>query len=204
MYAQETDSPYPPEVMLSHSFFMRHTELFFTFYRSKMIYRDAQANAAHIALSKLERQGRLSAVVTQNIDGLHQEAGSRSVYELHGSVHRNYCMDCRTSYDLDYVVASSSIVPKCSGCGGIVKPDVVLYEEPLHEETWEGAARKISEADVLIVGGTSLTVHPAAQLVRYYQGDSFIIINRDETPYDAYASIVCRDSIGEVLREAVL
>jgi NAD-dependent deacetylase len=202
LYSGEGDSPYPPEVMLSRSFFIRHPELFYSFYRSKMIYRDALPNAAHRALALLEQAGKLSAVVTQNIDGLHQAAGSRTVYELHGSVHRNFCMDCRKFYGLEYVVDYAGDVPRCEACGGIVKPDVVLYEEPLDQEVWEGAARHIASADVLIVGGTSLTVYPAAGLIRLFPGSRLVIINRDETPYDAYASVVCREAIGSVLGEA--
>ncbi|WP_274362304.1 NAD-dependent protein deacylase [Paenibacillus thermotolerans] len=203
LYAGGSGTPVPPETILSRSFFVRQPEAFYTFYRSKMIYREARPNAAHRALAELERRGKLSAVVTQNIDGLHQAAGSRTVFELHGSVHRNYCMSCRAFYDLDYIVDSEDAVPVCSACGGTVKPDVVLYEEPLDAATWEGAAEQIAKADVLIVGGTSLTVHPAASLVTYYQGDKFIIINRDETPYDEYASVICRESIGSVLGDAV-
>lgn len=188
---------YPPEQMLSHTFFMRHTAEFFDFYRDKMLNLQAQPNAAHRRLAELERQGKLSAVVTQNIDGLHQAAGSRNVLELHGSVLRNYCMDCGKSYDVGYILESSG-VPRCS-CGGIVKPDVVLYEEGLNQAVIEAALDAIASADMLIVGGTSLTVYPAASLVDYYRGDRLVLINKGATSMDGKADLVIGQPIGETL-----
>lgn len=190
---------YPPEVMLSHSFFMKHTKEFYKFYKNKMIYKDALPNLAHIALAKLEEQNKLKAVITQNIDGLHQLAGSKNVLELHGSVCRNYCMQCGESYSLDYVMDSKDIVPKCDKCGGIIKPDVVLYEEGLDTDTLQSAVEYIKKADVLIVGGTSLVVYPAAGLVEYYGGNKLVLINKSTTPYDRAANLVIQDSIGKVL-----
>ncbi|NLO82694.1 MAG: NAD-dependent protein deacylase [Clostridiales bacterium] len=203
LYSQKGKKSYPPEVMLSHSFFISHPEEFYEFYKSKMIYRDAKPNPAHIALARLEEQGKLKAVITQNIDGLHQVAGSKNVLELHGSVHRNYCMECGKNYDLDYVINSESIVPRCEKCGGIVRPDVVLYEESLDMDVLYKAVDYISRADVLIVGGTSLVVYPAAGLVDYYRGDKLILINKTATPYDRRANIVIHDSIGKVLSCAI-
>lgn len=195
LYHQKFD--YPPEEILSHSFFFRHTEYFYRFYREKMLPLDAQPNAAHRKLAELERAGKLRAVVTQNIDGLHQKAGSHAVYELHGSVLRNYCTKCGKFHSPEFIRDSSGL-PRCA-CGGLIKPDVVLYEEGLDEATVSGAIRAISEADVLIVGGTSLTVYPAAGLLRYYRGNRLVLINRDETPYDGYANLIFRDPIGQVL-----
>ena len=191
-----------PEEMLSHTFFMAHTEEFFEFYKSKMIYRDARPNDAHLALARLERAGRLKAVITQNIDGLHQEAGSREVLELHGSVHRNYCMNCRRFHGLDHVLQSEGI-PKCESCGGIVKPDVVLYEEALDMDLLGRARRYIEQADVLIVAGTSLRVYPAAGLVQFFGGRHLVLINKSPTPYDHAATLVIHDSIGETLKACV-
>lgn len=196
LYHQHYD--YPPETILSHSFFMEKPEAFYRFYRAKMLCPQARPNAAHQKLAQLERAGKLMAVVTQNIDGLHQKAGSRTVYELHGATARNYCMDCHQFYDEDFI-AQSEGVPRCSVCGGVVKPDVVLYEEGLDQETVEAAVLAISRADVLLVGGTSLTVYPAAGLLRFYQGDKLVLINRDATPYDGRADLVIHDSIGTVL-----
>ena len=188
---------YPPETMLSHTFYEKHPEEFFRFYRDKLLNLDAQPNAAHRKLAELERAGKLSAVVTQNIDGLHQKAGSKRVYELHGSVLRNYCERCGKAYSAEYMRDSEG-VPHCS-CGGRIKPDVVLYEESLDQTVIEGAVRAIADAEVLIVGGTSLTVYPAAGLIRYYRGNKLVLINRDETPYDTYANLIFRDPIGKVL-----
>jgi NAD-dependent deacetylase len=196
LYHQSYD--WPPETILSHTFFERKPEEFFRFYRDKMLMFGAQPNAAHLKLAELERAGKLKAVVTQNIDGLHQQAGSQTVYELHGSVHRNYCMKCHQFYDGEFIARSQG-VPKCPVCGGVVKPDVVLYEEGLDQETMEAALLAISRADMLIIGGTSLVVYPAAGLVRYYQGHKLVLINRDETPYDRQADLVIHDSIGKVL-----
>ncbi len=190
---------YPPEVMLSRSFFESHMEEFYDFYRAKMLYLDAQPNDAHKKLAELERAGKLSAVVTQNIDGLHQKAGSKRVYELHGSVHRNYCLKCRRQYDAEFIRNSTGI-PRCS-CGGVVKPDVVLYEEGLDQATLAGAVEAIARADMLIVGGTSLAVYPAAGLVDYYRGNRLVLINRSATPLDRGANLVVSGSIGRVLSQ---
>lgn len=188
----------PPETILSHTYFEGHTGDFYRFYRDKMICLDAKPNAAHLKLAELERAGKLRAVVTQNIDGLHQRAGSQAVYELHGSVHRNYCTKCRAFYGVDFIQAGEG-VPLCPVCGGVVKPDVVLYEEGLDQDTVEGAVRAIAGADVLIVGGTSLVVYPAAGLINYYRGNRLVLINRDPTPCDGQADLVIHDSIGKVL-----
>ena len=196
LYNQKYDEP--PETILSHTYFTRRTEDFYRFYRDKMLCLDAEPNAAHLKLAELERAGKLRAVVTQNIDGLHQKAGSQVVYELHGSVHRNYCTKCRAFYGVEFI-AEGEGVPCCPVCGGLVKPDVVLYEEGLDQDTIEGAVRAIAGADVLIVGGTSLVVYPAAGLINYYRGNKLILINRDATPYDQEADLVIHESIGRVL-----
>lgn len=188
---------YPPEVILSHTFFELHPAEFFDFYRAKMLCLDAKPNAAHWKLAEMERKGKLHGLVTQNIDGLHRAAGSRELFELHGCVHRNYCMDCGKCYDAQFILHSSGI-PRCE-CGGVVKPDVVLYEEPLDEATARGAMRVISEADVLIVAGTSLNVYPAAGYLSYFRGRELVVINRDATPADADATLVIREPVGEVL-----
>ncbi len=191
-----------PEEMLSHSFFMRHTDTFFDYYKNNLIYRIAEPNKAHRALAKLEAEGKLRAVITQNIDGLHQKAGSRSVFELHGSVLRNYCMDCGEFYDLDYIMDEANCdggIPKCKKCGGTVKPDVVLYEEALDDDCMMGAIRAIQQADTLIIGGTSLVVYPAAGLIRYFGGNKLVLINKQATPYDSQADLVINDSIGKVM-----
>ena len=192
----------PPEEMLSHTFFMRNTEKFYDFYRSTMIYPDAQPNDAHKALAKLEAAGKLTAIVTQNIDGLHQAAGSKRVYEVHGSVHRNYCMKCHKAFSLDEVMAMKGI-PRCDKCGGVIKPDVVLYEESLDEDAINGSIEAIRQADMLIVGGTSLNVYPAAGFVSYYKGSRLVLINKSATSYDKYADLLIHDSIGKVLSQAV-
>lgn len=195
LYNQKYD--YPPEVILSHTFFVNHTEEFYKFYRDKMIYDDAKPNITHKVLAELEKSGKLKAIVTQNIDGLHQMAGSKTVYELHGSIHRNYCTKCHKFYGLDFIKNSSKI-PICD-CGGTVKPDVVLYEEGLNENILLNAIKAISEADVLIVGGTSLSVYPAAGLIKYYKGNKLILINKTSTPYDKNANLVIYDSLGNVM-----
>ena len=195
LYHQKFD--YPPETILSHTFFYRNPEYFFRFYREKMLPLDVQPNAAHLKLAGLERAGKLRAIVTQNIDGLHQKAGSKNVFELHGSVYRNYCEKCGKFYGPEYIRDSTG-VPRCT-CGGRIKPDVVLYEEGLDQKVLEGAVRAIADADVLIVGGTSLTVYPAAGLIQYYRGQKLVLINRDETQYDSYADLIFRDPIGRVL-----
>ena len=190
---------YPPEEILSHTFFINHTEEFFKFYKEKMNSLKHEPNVTHIKLAELEKEGKLKAVVTQNIDGLHQKAGSKNVYELHGSVLRNYCMKCHKFYDAEYVFNSSG-VPKCS-CGGIIKPDVVLYEEALDEETSEKSVYAIAHADLLIVGGTSLTVYPASGLINYFRGKNLVLINRDTTPFDNRADLVINESLGKVFEE---
>ena len=189
---------YPPETILSHTFWEENPEEFYRFYRDKLIVKGAKPNAAHLRLAKLEREGRLKAVVTQNIDGLHQAAGSKTVYELHGSVHRNHCMKCRRFYGLDFLLETGG-VPRCPACGGVVKPDVVLYEECLDETTMVGAVEAIAGADMLIIGGTSLAVYPAAGLIRYYRGNRLALINKSATPYDREAGLVINASLGEVL-----
>ena len=194
MYNQQFE--YPPETIISHSFYERDPEYFFRFYREKMLPLGFAPNITHRVLTRWEEEGRLSAVVTQNIDGLHQKAGSQTVFELHGSVLRNYCTRCRKFHSAEFVKNAPG-VPRCS-CGGIVKPDVVLYEEALNDETVEGAVSAISDADLLIVAGTSLTVYPAAGLIRYYGGDRLVLINRDPTPYDSRADLVFHDSLGEI------
>ena len=191
-----------PEQILSHTFFMRKPEIFYDFYKSTMVYREAEPNEAHKALAKLEKIGKLKAVVTQNIDGLHQKAGSEKVYELHGTIMKNYCMKCGQLYDLDYVTASEG-VPRCEKCGGMVKPDVVLYEEGLDDTTISKSVRAIAEADVLIIGGTSLNVYPAAGFINYYHGNKLVLINKSETPYDHEANLLIHDSIGKVLKACV-
>ena len=189
---------YPPETIISHSFYRRNPEEFYRFYKDKMIFADAKPNAAHKKLAELEAAGKLKAVVTQNIDGLHQMAGSRNVIELHGSVHRNYCEKCHAFYDLDYIVNSDG-VPKCEKCGGTVKPDVVLYEEALDEDNMSRALQYISEADTLIIGGTSLVVYPAAGLIRYFRGRKLVVINMSPTQSDSNADLLIADKIGDVL-----
>ncbi|MBP3384486.1 MAG: NAD-dependent protein deacylase [Firmicutes bacterium] len=191
-----------PETMLSHSFFMHHMETFYDYYKNNLIYTEAQPNAAHIALAELEKQGKLTGVVTQNIDGLHQLAGSEKVFELHGSVLRNYCMDCGEFYDLDYIMDEENcenLIPKCRKCGGVVKPDVVLYEEMLDDDVVSGAIDAIRNADTMIVGGTSLVVYPAAGLINYFKGKDLILINKSHTQYDDRATLAIHDSIGKVL-----
>lgn len=191
--------------MISHSFFMQDTETFFDYYKKNMLYPDAQPGPAHMALAKLEKLGKLKAVITQNIDDLHQKAGNSKVYELHGSVMRNYCMDCGASYSLDYILDKdhcSGSVPRCCKCQGIVKPDVVLYEEPLNDTVMVDAVKAISEADMMIVGGTSLVVYPAAGLIRYFGGKHLVVINKGATSYDKQADLVINESLGAVLGEA--
>ena len=193
--------PYPAETMLSHSFYVHRTAEFFDFYKTVMLYPDAQPNAAHRVLAKMERDGHLAACVTQNIDGLHQKAGGRTVYELHGSVLRNTCERCGERYGLETVMRAPG-VPKCEKCGGTVKPDVVLYEESLDTDTVNGAVRAIRAADLLIVGGTSLAVYPAAGLIDYYRGGRLVLVNLQPTPADSHADLVIHGKIGEVLTAA--
>ncbi|NEU06408.1 NAD-dependent protein deacylase [Clostridium senegalense] len=193
----------PPEVMLSHSFFKSNTDEFFRFYKDKMIFKDAKPNLAHKALAKLEEVGKLNAIITQNIDGLHQLAGSKNVLELHGSVHRNYCMGCNKFHNLDYILKSNNNIPVCEVCGDTVKPDVVLYEESLDSDILRKSILSVSQADTFIVGGTSLVVYPAAGLLEYFKGKNLILINKEATPYDNKANLVIKDSIGKVLSEAL-
>ncbi|WP_293971426.1 NAD-dependent protein deacylase [uncultured Ruminococcus sp.] len=195
LYNQKYD--YPPEQILSHTFFMHNTEEFYRFYRDKMLCLDKKPNKAHLKLAELERAGKLTAVVTQNIDGLHQAAGSKKVYELHGSVLRNYCMKCGKFHSADYIKNSNG-VPKCE-CGGVIKPDVVLYEEGLDDSTVSGALSAIQSADTLIIAGTSLTVYPAAGFISYFKGNNIVLINRDETPFDSKANLVFHEKVGELL-----
>lgn len=205
LYNQKNQYPYPPEVMLSRSFFDSHPKEFFQFYFDRMIALDAVPNPAHYALAKLEKEGKLSAVITQNIDGLHQKAGSVNVLELHGSVLRNYCMSCGKYYGLEDVLKlrDENVIPRCELDQSIIKPDVVLYEEGLDQEVLSQAVYEISHCDTLIVGGTSLVVYPAAGLLQYFRGRHLVLINRDATPYDDRADLVIRDSIGRTLSEAV-
>ena len=194
LYNQQYD--YPPETIISHSFYRKNPEEFYRFYKNKMLFPDAQPNAAHKALAKLEPQGKVRAVITQNIDGLHQAAGSKAVLELHGSVHRNYCTRCGKFFGLSDILGMNG-VPRCE-CGGIIKPDVVLYEEGLDQETLQKAVRYIQNAEILIIGGTSLTVYPAAGLIDYYRGKKLVLINKTATPMDERADLVISAPIGEV------
>lgn len=190
---------YPPEVILSHSFFTRNPAEFFRFHRDKILHPNAKPNAAHLKLAELEQAGKLKAVVTQNIDNLHQLAGSQNVLELHGSVYRNYCLECGKQYDLQFILESTG-VPYCT-CGGIVRPDVVLYEEGLDSDVLSMAVHYIAQADMLIIGGTSLAVYPAAGLIRYYNGNRLVLINKTPTSFDRQAQLVIHDSIGKVLEQ---
>ena len=196
LYHQQYD--YPPETILSHTFFARNPEEFFRFYRAKMLCLDAKPNAAHLKLAELEAAGKLKAVITQNIDGLHQAAGSREVLELHGSVHRNYCQRCGKSFSARDILQSTG-VPRCDACGGVIKPDVVLYEESLDADVLNRAVQHLRRADLLLVGGTSLAVYPAAGLLQYYGGSRLVLLNKSATPYDSNADLVLREPIGEVL-----
>lgn len=200
LYSQSYDCP--PETILSHDFFVYNTEEFYRFYKAKMLCLDAKPNSAHLFLAKIEKQGKLTGVVTQNIDGLHQKAGSKLVFELHGSVHRNYCQKCHKLYDAQYILHSDS-VPKCS-CGGKIKPDVVLYDEILDEEIFEGAINAIKKSDTMIVAGTSLTVYPAANLIHYFNGENLILINREETGLEKAADLVICGNVGEVFSKIVI
>jgi len=192
---------YPPETILSHSFFMENTEEFYRFYKEKMLYPGAKPNDAHKALAELEKQGKLKAVITQNVDGLHTQAGSKNVLELHGSALRNLCMSCKECYTVDIIIKSDGI-PLCK-CGGTIKPDVVLYEEGLNADVMSKATKAIHDADVLIVGGTSLNVYPAAGMINYYRGDKLILINQSETSFDKYANLIIREKIGLALGSAI-
>lgn len=193
-----------PEDILSHSFFMSNTEEFFDFYRNNMLFSNAKPNKAHLALAELEKKGILKAVVTQNIDGLHQAAGSKNVLELHGSVLRNHCMNCGEKFSMEYILNSRDAVPKCNKCNSTVRPDVTLYEESLDMDVLNSAIAYIKEADVLIVGGTSLAVYPAAGLIDYYKGNKLVLINKSTTSYDVRANLIINESIGKVLDEAIV
>ena len=203
LYSAQKEYGCSPEEILSHTFFMRHMQIFFDYYKKNLIYPEAQPNDAHKALAHLEAEGKLKAVVTQNIDGLHQKAGSKKVFELHGSVLRNYCMDCGQPYDVEYIMDDKNCrdgIPRCKECGGVVKPDVVLYEEMLDDSCINGAVEAISRADTLIIGGTSLVVYPAAGLIRYFRGNNLVLINKQATPYDSKADLVINDKIGKVMK----
>ena len=197
LYNQQYD--YPPETILSHTFFIRNTDEFYKFYKAKMNSLNYEPNITHIKLAELENKGKLKAVITQNIDGLHQKAGSKNVYELHGSTLRNYCMNCNKFYDAEYVFNADG-VPKCS-CGGIIKPDVVLYQEGLNQDILRTSVEAIADADMLIIAGTSLTVQPASSLINYFKGKNLVLINRDATQYDYKADLVINDSLGKVFSE---
>lgn len=202
LYSKKLNRNFTPEQAVSHTFFMRYPEEFFDFYKENLVYLDAQPNGCHIALAKLEEVGKLKAVVTQNIDGLHQTAGSKKVYELHGSVHRNYCTRCQSFYNVDYIINYEGI-PVCEKCGGIIKPDVVLYEEGLDDQIISGAIHAISKADTLIIGGTSLVVYPAAGLIDYFRGKNLILINKSSTSADNRADLIINEDIAKVMKEVV-
>lgn len=202
LYSRKLNRHFTPEQAVSHSFFLYYPEEFYEFYKQNLVYPEAQPNACHESLARLEEMGKLRAVVTQNIDGLHQAAGSRIVYELHGSVHRNYCMKCHAFYDADYVLQADG-VPKCAKCGGTVKPDVVLYEEGLDDDVINGAVRAIAAADTLLIGGTSLVVYPAAGLIRYFRGKNIVLINKTPTSADRQADLLIQDDIAYVMKTAV-
>ena len=202
LFNEKLNVTFTPEQLVSHSFYIKYPQEFFNFYKAKLIYPESKPNDAHIALAKLEEMGKLKAVITQNIDGLHQAAGSKNVYELHGSVLRNYCVKCHAFYDEKFILESKGI-PTCTECNGVVKPDVVLYEEGLDDSTIRGAVHAISTADTLIIGGTSLVVYPAAGLIDYFRGKNLILINKSSTSADNKANLVINDSIGKVLREVV-
>ncbi|WP_461207030.1 NAD-dependent protein deacylase [Clostridium sp. DL1XJH146] len=204
IYNTVNNYSYNAEVMISYTFFKEHTEDFFDFYKANLIYKEAMPSKAHISLANLEKMGKLKAIITQNIDGLHQMAGSKNVLELHGSVHRNYCVKCNEKFSLDYILNSKGYIPYCDKCGGIVRPDVVLYEEGLDSNILNSAVLYIKGSDLLIVGGTSLVVYPAAGLIDFYSGNKLVLINKTQTAYDDRANLIIRDSIGDVLRKALL
>ena len=204
LFSEKLNRNFSPEQLVSHTFFMRYPEDFFKFYKDKLIYEDAKPNKAHIALSKLEEMGKLNAIITQNIDGLHQMAGSRNVFELHGSIHRNYCTKCGKFFNLEEMLNLGGIVPHCDNCGAIVKPDVVLYEEALDNSVVNKTINALSNADLLIIGGTSLVVYPAAGFIDYFNGDSIVLVNKSSTGYDSKASLIINDSIGKVLSQVIL
>lgn len=200
IYSAVSEYGYNPETILSHSFFMKNKEIFFKYYKKNLLYPDAKPNNAHYGLAKFEKEGKLKAVITQNIDDLHQKAGSKNVLELHGTLYKNYCMKCGKNFDLDYVTKDYGIT-LCDKCGGVVRPDVVLYEEGLDQDVIRNSVKYISEADVLIVGGTSLAVYPAAGLIDYFRGNKLVLINKSVTPYDKKADFIINENIGEVFKE---
>lgn len=202
LFNEKLNITFTPEQLVSHSFYIRYPKEFFNFYKAKLIYPAANPNAAHLSLAKLEEMGKLKAIITQNIDGLHQAAGSKNVFELHGSVHRNYCTKCNAFYDVNFILNSKEI-PTCNNCGGRIKPDVVLYEEGLDEDVINGALNAISKADTLIIGGTSLIVYPAANLINYFRGKNLVLINKSSTSADSKADLVINDAIGKVLNEVL-
>lgn len=204
LFNEKLNKKFTPEQLVSHSFYIRYPEDFFSFYKSKLIYKEAKPNDAHLALAKLEQSGKLKAVITQNIDGLHQMAGTKNVFELHGSIHRNYCENCGKFYNLDEMLNLDGVIPYCEECGSIVKPDVVLYEEALDDVVINNAVSAISSADLLIIGGTSLVVYPAAGFINYFKGKNIIVINRDNINLSRSNTLVINHSIGEVLNKAVL
>lgn len=203
LYRNAGEADYPPEVILSHSFFQQHPEIFYRYYWENLVHEKAEPNQTHYALATLEKRGKLQAVITQNVDGLHQKAGSKKVYELHGSIYRNYCMECHEEYELSDLLKSHENVPHCKTCGGIIRPAVTLYEEPLNLSVIEGAISAIENAEVLIVGGTSLVVYPAAGFLDYFQGKKLVIINRESTPQDRRADLMIQGSVGEILEKVV-
>lgn len=202
LYQAKSEFSYRPEEMLSHDFFMDRAEIFFRYYRGSILHPEAKPNAAHWALAEWEKRGNLSCIITQNIDGLHQAAGSKHVMELHGSVLRNYCMGCKATYSLSFMVESKGI-PRCTKCGATIRPDVTLYGEGLDAQVTQAAVEAIREADLLIIGGTSLVVYPAAGLIRYFRGDRLVLINKEATPMDDKAQLIIRESIGKVLKETL-
>ena len=203
LYNREKEENYSPEVILSHSFFLKHPEIFYRYYLGNLVHENAKPNRAHYALATLENEGKLQAIITQNVDGLHQKAGSKRVYELHGSIYHNYCMGCTLEYGLEELLKNREAVPCCWQCGGIIRPGVTLYEEALDLSVVEAAVIAIEKADILIVGGTSLGVYPAAGFLEYFKGDKLIIINQERTPRDQVADLVIRGSIGEILGEVL-
>lgn len=203
LFSEKLNKNFTPEQLVSHTFFNQYPEDFFKFYKDKLIYENAKPNNAHIALAKLEHMGKLNAIITQNIDGLHQKAGSMNVLELHGSIHRNYCTKCKKFYNLEEMLKLDGNIPYCNVCGSIVKPDVVLYEEPLDNSVVNKTVNELKNADLLIIGGTSLVVYPAASFIDYFNGNSIVLINKSTTPYDIKASLLINDSIGKVLSQVI-
>ena len=203
LFNEKLNKNFTPEQLVSHTFFNQYPEDFFKFYKDKLIYENAKPNNAHIALAKLEHMGKLNAIITQNIDGLHQKAGSMNVLELHGSIHRNYCTKCKKFYNLEEMLKLDGNIPYCNVCGSIVKPDVVLYEEPLDNSVVNKTVNELKNADLLIIGGTSLVVYPAASFIDYFNGNTIVLINKSTTPYDTKASLLINDSIGKVLSQVI-